>query len=135
MGADAFAAFAARYDAGQAQLVRETLVADCETPVAAFMKLRARASGPAFLLESVEGGAVRGRYSMIGLKPDLIWTCDAGQVTVARPLSAGGAAVRDPDPAFVSLRRVIAESASTIPRSSCRWRPACSAISATTWSG
>ena len=28
-----------------------------------------------FLLESVDGGAVRGRYSIIGIKPDLVWRC------------------------------------------------------------
>ena len=51
------------------------LVGDCETPVAAFLKLRHATTGPAFLLESVEGGAVRGRYSMIGLEPDLdLWS-------------------------------------------------------------
>ena len=56
-------------------LVRTTLVADLETPVAAFLKLRHERQGAAFLLESVEGGAVRGRYSMVGLDPDLIWRC------------------------------------------------------------
>lgn len=105
-----FAAFAKIYESGRPQLVREVMVADCETPVAAFMKLRARAQGPAFLLESVEGGAVRGRYSMIGLQPDLIWTCDAGRVAIARPLAADGAAKPDQAAPFQSLRRVIAES-------------------------
>jgi anthranilate synthase component 1 len=54
------------------------------TPVAAFMKLRHERKGAAFLLESVEGGAVRGRYSMIGLDPDLIWRCRDGVATVNR---------------------------------------------------
>ena len=63
------------YEAGTPQLLRRALVGDCETPVAAFLKLDDKARGPAFLLESVEGGATRGRYSMIGLDPALRqWT-------------------------------------------------------------
>ncbi len=104
------AAFDARYAAGEAQLLRTVLVADCETPVAAFMKLRALSVGPAFLLESVEGGAVRGRYSMIGLTPDLIWRCDAGVVSVARPFNADGGFTREDVDAFTSLRRHIADA-------------------------
>jgi anthranilate synthase component I len=68
-GAPDDADFTRRYEAGAPSLAALTLVADLETPVAAFLKLRARHAGPAFLLESVEGGAVRGRYSMIGLDP------------------------------------------------------------------
>src|SRR5689334_24744635 len=63
--------FAARYAAGEPQVVWTSLVADLETPVSAFLKVAA--SRPAsFLLESVEGGAVRGRYSIIGLDPDVL---------------------------------------------------------------
>ena len=54
-------AFAAHYGRGQAQVVWTTLVADLETPVSAFLKLGG-AKPMSFLLESVEGGAVRGRY-------------------------------------------------------------------------
>ena len=64
--------FSARYDAGEAQLVSTRLVADLETPVAAMLKLGATRPY-SFLLESVEGGAVRGRYSIIGLDPDVLW--------------------------------------------------------------
>ena len=65
-------AFAARYAAGEPQLVWTTLVGDLETPVSAFLKL-AGGKPHGFLLESVEGGAVRGRYSIIGLDPDVVW--------------------------------------------------------------
>ena len=105
-----YAAFAARYEAGQPSLVAVSLVADLETPVAAFLKLRAGHSGPAFLLESVEGGAVRGRYSMIGLDPDLIWRCREGAPAIAR----GADLTRfEPDSRapLASLRALIAESA------------------------
>src|SRR5487761_655246 len=50
--------------------LRETLIADCETPVSAFLKLRELAPGePAFLLESAEQGQRMGRYSFIGFRP------------------------------------------------------------------
>jgi anthranilate synthase component I len=50
--------------------LRETFIADCETPVSAFLKLRALAPGePAFLLESAEQGQRMGRYSFIGFRP------------------------------------------------------------------
>ena len=104
------AVFRAAYEAGRASLVSLTLVADLETPVAAFLKLRAGHSGTAFLLESVEGGAVRGRYSMIGLDPDLIWRSSDGRAEIARApelgrFEADGRAPLD------SLRALIAESA------------------------
>jgi anthranilate synthase component 1 len=75
--------FAARYDAGKPQVVYTRLVADLETPVSAFMKV-ADGRADAFLFESVEGGAVRGRYSFIGLKPDLIWRCFGDRAEVNR---------------------------------------------------
>lgn len=59
-------------DAGPHNLIplRETFIADCETPVSAFLKLRSLASGePCFLLESAEQGQRLGRYSFIGFRP------------------------------------------------------------------
>jgi anthranilate synthase component 1 len=70
-----FETIARRYQAGAASLLTATLIADLETPVSAFLKLSAQRDGNLFLLESVEGGASRGRYSMIGLDPDVIWRC------------------------------------------------------------
>ena len=93
-------AFAARYARGEPQVVWTTLVADLETPVSAFLKI-AGGRPMSFLLESVEGGAVRGRYSIIGLEPDLIWRADgdarrdqprgAHQAGRVRPLRRGAA--------------------------------------------
>jgi anthranilate synthase component 1 len=67
-----FSDFSARYMSGLPQLVSTRLIADLETPVAAMLKLAADRPY-SFLLESVEGGAVRGRYSIIGLDPDILW--------------------------------------------------------------
>ena len=105
-----FERFAEGLDAGVPQLLQQVLVGDCETPVAAFLKLRHATQGPAFLLESVEGGAVRGRYSMIGLEPDLIWRCHHGAASTCRP-ALGEGFLADPRPAFESLRMLLAESA------------------------
>jgi anthranilate synthase component 1 len=104
-------AFLRRYEAGQPFVLRTTMVGDLVTPVAAFLKLRAALPGPAFLLESVEGGAVRGRYSMIGLQPDLVWRCRDGKAEIARgALTRAHFAAEEKRP-LDSLRALIAESA------------------------
>ncbi|HQT73012.1 MAG TPA: anthranilate synthase component I, partial [Acidiphilium sp.] len=105
---DQHARFRAAYDAGRGALAWRLLAADLITPVAAFLKL-AHGTAHSFLLESVEGGAARGRYSVIGFAPDLIWRCDRGEVSVNRDPAADaeGYAV-DPRPAFESLRDLIA---------------------------
>src|SRR5258705_9722275 len=64
--------FADRYAAGRAQVVWTRLIADLETPVSAMLKL-SDGQPLSCLLESVQGGASRGRYSIIGLKPDIVW--------------------------------------------------------------
>ena len=63
-----FHAFEARYAGGEAQVVYTRLVADLETPVSAYLKI-AEGRAMSFLLESVEGGATRGRYSVIVAGP------------------------------------------------------------------
>ena len=93
-----------------------TLVADLETPVSAFLKL-AGGRPMSFLLESVEGGAVRGRYSIIGLEPDLVWRADGEQ---RRDQPRGRAPIRTPSRRARSrrsqaLRALIAESRIELP--------------------
>ncbi|MEQ9144695.1 MAG: anthranilate synthase component I [Parvibaculaceae bacterium] len=68
----AFDSFEPVYTSGTAQVVWTRLVADLDTPVSAYLKI-AREQPNSFLLESVEGGDTRGRYSIIGLKPDAVW--------------------------------------------------------------
>jgi anthranilate synthase component I len=80
--------FQARYDAGESQLVWRWIAADLDTPVSAWLKL-CHGKPYSFLLESVEGGAVLGRYSAIGLDPDLFWSCDKGKAYLYRR-SGGG---------------------------------------------
>jgi anthranilate synthase component 1 len=110
-----FAAFRLAYEAGRGSLVWRKTVADLETPVAAFLKL-AHGQPNSFLLESVEGGAARGRYSVIGLQPDLIWRCQAGVASVNRhALSAPHAFVAEAKAPLDSLRTLIAETQLEVP--------------------
>ncbi len=103
-------AFAATYEGGRAQVVATKLVADLETPVSAYLKL-ARGRAPSFLLESVEGGAVRGRYSIIGLKPDVIWRATADIAEINRsPNTDAAAFVSDDKGTLASLRALLEES-------------------------
>ena len=110
-----FASFRSAYDAGRGVLVWRRGVADLETPVAAFLKL-AHGRANSFLLESVEGGAARGRYSIIGMEPDLVWRCREGRAEVNRHvLSAPHAFVPETRPALDSLRALIDETRMEVP--------------------
>jgi len=113
------AAFAKRYAAGEPQVVWTTLVADLETPVSAFLKIAgARAGGApmSFLLESVEGGEVRGRYSIIGLEPDLIFRALGRRAAINRaPQSDPDAFTPTPQPPLEAMRAFIAESRIVLP--------------------
>ncbi len=113
-----FDGFARIYDsgeAGRAQVVWTTLVADLETPVSAMLKL-ADGRPNSFLLESVEGGDLRGRYSIIGMNPDLIWRC-RGEVAEIHRRGDGATAAFEPCPgdALDSLRLVVEESRIELP--------------------
>ncbi|WP_018408694.1 anthranilate synthase component I [Methylocystis rosea] len=107
-----FDAFGAEYDADRPQLVVTRLVADLETPVSAYLKLTRDRRGATFLLESVEGGAARGRYSMIGLDPDVIFRVLGDRAEINRA-ALDDASVFTPceGAPLVALRQLIAESA------------------------
>src|SRR4051812_1993244 len=59
------------------------LMADFETPVSAYAKLKD--AGPSFLLESVEGGENLSRYSFIGCRPRKIFVCGAETTEIRVP--------------------------------------------------
>jgi anthranilate synthase component 1 len=109
------AAFAERYEAGAPQVVWMRLVADLETPVSAYLKLAA-GRPMSFLLESVEGGAARGRYSVIGLEPDVVWCAEGDKASINRTPVGKPAAFRpEPLPTLASLRALLAESELKLP--------------------
>jgi len=107
--------FARSYDAGENQLVYTLLAADLDTPVSLMLKLTG-AKADAFVLESVTGGEVRGRYSIIGMKPDLIWECHGATARINRNARFDRSAFVDEsaDP-LASLRSLIAESRIELP--------------------
>jgi len=110
-------AFASRYDRGEAQVVWTTLVADLETPVSAFLKI-AGGRPMSFLFESVEGGTVRGRYSIIGLQPDLVWRTVAGRASINRaPRRAVDGFTPCNEAPLAALRTIVAESRIELPDS------------------
>ncbi|HEX5932486.1 MAG TPA: anthranilate synthase component I, partial [Methyloceanibacter sp.] len=110
-----FPSFARRYDEGVPQVAWTRLVADLETPVSAMLKL-AHERPNSFLLESVEGGATRGRYSIIGCEPDLIWRASGATAEINRaPQSDPDAFAPSPVPTLASLRALLAESAIALP--------------------
>ncbi|MEM1306349.1 MAG: anthranilate synthase component I [Pseudomonadota bacterium] len=108
----AFEAFEERYAAGDAQVVWTRRVADLETPVSAYLKLTGgRTGAPSFLLESVEGGANRGRYSIIGGEPDVLWRAFGDRAEICRaPAAPEPTFTPEPDGTLASLRSLLAES-------------------------
>src|ERR1700734_557394 len=111
-----YEAFARAYVAGEAEVAVTTLVADLETPVSAYLKLARARTGNMFLLESVEGGAQRGRYSMIGLDPDLIFRSSGDRAEINRRAQIDpDAFVPCPGDPLEALRALLAESRIAMP--------------------
>lgn len=111
----AYDEFAARWEAGQNQLVYTRIAADLDTPVSLMLKL-GEARGDTFMLESVTGGEVRGRYSVVGLKPDLIWKCEGTRAFINREARFDGAAFAPQDKAPLdALRALLAECRIDLP--------------------
>ncbi|MDX1737508.1 MAG: anthranilate synthase component I, partial [Alphaproteobacteria bacterium] len=110
-----FEEFETKYNAGKPQLVWTSLVADLETPVSAFIKL-AETKPNSFLLESVEGGAIRGRYSFIGMKPDIIWRCFGNKAEINRKARFDSHSfVEESVPTLESLNNLVEESRIDLP--------------------
>src|ERR1700748_3022501 len=110
-----FENFSRLYAAKKPQALFRRLVADLETPVSAFLKL-GDGKENAFLLESVQGGETRGRYSVIGLKPDLIWRCQGDKAQINRQaLHAKNGFPPLPEKPLDSLRALIGETRMTLP--------------------
>jgi len=97
-----FETFERHYDDGKTQLLTHTIPSDMDTPVSAYLKLCGH-EPYGFLFESVEGGKTLGRYSIIGLKPDLIWNCQDGDASITQ----NGKTSTIKEDALSSLRRHI----------------------------
>ena len=103
------------YNSGKPQLLWKFIVADLETPVSALIKLT-KNKNYNFLLESVEGGENRGRYSAIGINPDLIWRCKNGLSETAIPKNNNVKFVKNKEQPLNSLRSLINDSTIEIPK-------------------
>lgn len=111
---DRAAAVAALAD-GRPQLIWTRIVADTETPVSAMLKLGSEGSG-AFLLESVEGGQVRGRHSLLGLDPDLVWRARGNTSEINRRWQTDrDAFVAVEGDTLAALRALVAEARADVP--------------------
>ena len=107
--------FEASYAAGKNQVVYARLAADLDTPVSLMMRLTG-AQKDSFVLESVTGGEVRGRYSIIGMKPDTIWRCDGKTASINRQARFDSDSFVKEDAApLASLRALIDESKIDLP--------------------
>jgi len=110
-----FPAFEAAAAEGRNQLLWAELPADLDTPVSLMLKL-AGARKDSFMLESVTGGEIRGRYSIIGMKPDLIWRCRGDRAEINRAARYDPDAFEpDPRDPLASLRAVMEESRIALP--------------------
>ena len=111
-----FRAFEKIHKEGRPQLVWTEMVADLETAVSLMLKLSGAKSN-SFMLESVTGGESRGRYSVIGMAPDIIWQAHGAKAQIKRcnPVTGAGEFAPETAPTLASLRDLIAGSRIGIP--------------------
>lgn len=101
--------------AGRPALVWRRQIADTDTPVAAALKLIEPGRGD-FLLESVEGGAQRGRYTLLGIAPDLVFRAEGEQVSInCQWLTDRTAFEPSPDDALTAMRRLVEACRMEVP--------------------
>lgn len=103
--------FINNFNAGKPQLVWHELIADLDTPITASLKLMEDGK-PFFLLESIEGGEARGRYSIIGMEPDRVWKCDDKKAEISLN---GQNFVKSDDDIMTSFRKFNDETNLEIP--------------------
>ena len=101
--------------AGRPALVWRRQIADTETPVSAALKLIEPGRGD-YLLESVEGGETRGRHSLIGLAPDLVFRADGEAAEINRTwLTDRTAFAPAGAPTLAALRALVADCRMDVP--------------------
>lgn len=108
-----FSEFEKKYNAGIAQALYTELVADLETPVSAMLKL-AHGEPNSFLLESVERENMRGRYSIVGMRPDIIWRAFGNKAEIRHTQTGKGFQPCE-EPALESLRKILRDSRIDLP--------------------
>ena len=107
--------FVSQYDAGEPQVVFTRQVGDLETPVSAMLKLSVEREN-CFLLESVEGGAARARYSIIGLDPDVVFRANGNEAEINdKAITSPDAFEPCREPTLDALRALVASSNIALP--------------------
>ena len=100
---------------GPSSLIWRKRVADTETAVSAALRLIVEGRGD-FLLESVEGGENRGRYSLIGLDPDLVFRAEGNRAEInSRWQHDRDAFVPESEGALDSLRALVGRCSAPVP--------------------
>jgi len=79
MNVEKKANFIKNYNLGKPQIIQKELIADIETPISSLIKISNKQKY-SFLLESVEGGDQRGRFSLLGCDPDILWKVEKNKV-------------------------------------------------------
>ena len=99
------------------QVVFQRLSADLDTAVSLMIKLTKNKKN-SFLLESVTGGEIKGRYSVIGMDPDLVWECfgQTSQIKIKNDKKFSKFVNCKSKP-LVALRELIAETKMDFPKS------------------
>jgi anthranilate synthase component I len=109
------AAALAAIKAGNAAIIWRSEIADTETPVSAALKLFETGRGD-YILESVEGGAVRGRYSLIGLAPDLVFRAQGESAEINPHWQTNREAFAPtPGATLAALRQLVADCCIDMP--------------------
>ena len=96
-------------------LIYIKIKSDLDTPVSAYLKL-CKNEKNSFLLESVQDGTYKGRYSIIGMNPDVIWKCNKNQAFIKKKNDSKKSdfVLQDKTP-LVSLRELINNSKIKFP--------------------
>ena len=96
------------------QLLWTTLKSDLDTPVSTYLKL-CRKKTNSFLLESVQDGTYRGRYSIVGFNPDIIWKCKNGVAYKKIIENNNSKFIKEINKPLVSLQELIDASKINLP--------------------
>ena len=112
-----FKDFKSNLESKKNQLVYKRLPADLDTAVSLMIKLTEHKKN-SFLLESVTGGEIKGRYSVIGMDPDLIWECYGQKSKIKTKVNKKFSAFKQCElNPLQALREILADIKMDIPKS------------------
>ncbi|PPR47484.1 MAG: Anthranilate synthase component 1 [Alphaproteobacteria bacterium MarineAlpha5_Bin9] len=98
--------FFKKYNKKISQIISTDYIADTDTPISALLKI-SKKNNYSFLLESVEGGNQRGRYSLLGYEPDLIWKVINGKVSIISDIKNVNTTIISNSKPIQSLKKLV----------------------------